>query len=132
MIKTFKELLQVDMVVAQLYKQDPKLKDTKFGYAYKKFFQKNIEPTQKSINEEMEDIRIDNALEDEKTKAVILDEKSSTGYAHSKEQWKNINKQIRELSEKYENKEIEVEPYISSYVPEMTDEQAELLTGIII
>ena len=132
MKKTFKDLLQIDSVVAELYKQFPELPQTKFGYAYKKFYKKNYEPISKEFAEEIQDSHIDNALEDDKTKALILDEKSATGYAHTREQWKAIRKATKEITEKYENKEIEITPYISSYIPELTEEQKEILTGYII
>lgn len=130
--KTYKELIEVDSVVGALYTQTPTLKETKFGYAYNKFFAKNTEKVNKEFQDELQDLKIDNALEDEKTKAIILDEKSITGYAHTKAQLKQFFKDSKDLMNKYHAKEIEVEPYISSLVPDMTDEQQEILTGLII
>ncbi len=132
MKKTYEELLEIDNIVGGLYKDNPVLKESKFGYAYTKFYKLNIEKVQKEFNEELQDIGINNALEDEKTKAIILDEKSATGYAHSKEQLKQYLKEYREVKERFLAKEIDVKPYISPLVPEMTNEQKDILTGLII
>lgn len=132
MTKTYKELMEVDTMIGKLYKADPLLKETKFGHAYNKFYKENADKVTKELQERLIDLRIDNALEDETTKAIIRDEKSATGFAHSKDQLKKLNKEEKELLEKFLAKEIEVIPYISSFSPELTDEQKEILTGLII
>ena len=132
MKKTFLELLQVDGVVGALYKANPELRESKFGYAYNKFYKDNIQPTSELLAEEINLARIDNALEDEKTKAIIRDEKSPRGYAYSKEGEKAVIAAEKTISQKFEQKEIEIKPYISSYIPEMTEEQKELLKGLVI
>lgn len=132
MKKTFEQILEIDAVVGQLYKKEPTLKDSKFGYAYNKFYKKNIEKPMEEFKELMQDNYIDFALEDEKTKQIIRDEKSNTGYAYTKEQLKAMLKKEKEITEKFMAKEFEVEPYISALVPEMTEEQKEILTGSIL
>lgn len=129
MQKTFKELREVDQVVAVLYQKDDSLRHTKFGYAYKKFYEKNYYPTLKEMNSEIEDIKIDLALEDPNTHEIL---KSSGEFRYSKENLKKLNKSVEAIIEKYENKVIEFEPYVSPYKPEMTEAQEEVLKGVII
>lgn len=133
MKKTFDELLDIDIIVGELYKNDENLKKSKFGYAYKRFFVKNIEPTKKEYNEEVTNIRIDNALEDEKTKELKNDPTNIRGFKYSKEGLKKCVQQENELLKTYLLKEIEVQPYISSLIPEgLTEEARTLLTGVLI
>jgi len=131
-MKTFAQLLEIDGIVGELYENNPTLKDTKFGYAYKRFYEKNTEPMTKEFRSALQDARIDFALEDEKTKAIITDDKSPRGFAYSKEGLKGIIKEEAKIVEEFNKKEIEIEPHISTVVPEMNEYQKELLTGIII
>jgi hypothetical protein len=62
-------------------------------------------------NGEIEDLRLDQALEDEKTKAVLRDEQQQ--YKFSKQGLKTVIEKQRELLEK----EIEIEPYIATALP---------------
>ena len=73
MTKTFKELQEVDMMVGGLYQKTPTLKESKFGYAYKRFTDKNYMPYVKDFNEELGALRVQHALEDPNTKEVIID-----------------------------------------------------------
>jgi len=129
MNKTLEELLEADRLVAKLYSKEPTLKDGKFGYAWKRFYAKNITPVLTEMQEKTQDAYIDNALEDPKTKELLKD---GDNYKYSKEGMKNLTEQIRTITKEYQAKEIEVEPYISSSVPEMTDEQKDVLTGLVI
>ena len=130
MKKTFKELLEIDLVVGKLYRKDTTLKDSKFGYAYNRFHAKNYEPVIKNLKEDMADLGVKHALEDEKTKALLQDEQGN--YKYSKEGKLALNKEERELIESYENKEIEITPYISVFTPSMSDEDFETLKGIVV
>lgn len=133
MIKTFKELQEIDNVVGELYKTNPDLKQSKFGYAYKRYSAKNYEPIVKEFRDELELIRLENAMEDEKTKEVLIDRMNSRGYKYSKEGLKNAMKQEADLMEKFNLKEIEIIPYITTSIPEeLNDEVKEMLTGIVI
>lgn len=132
MTKTFKDLLDFNEVVNELYKKTPEMPNTKFGYALKRFTDKNIVPAFKEYGEKMADIRIENALTDEKTKAVILDA-NPRGFAYSKEGLQAVVKAERELEKSFETKEFTIEPYISSEAPEsLTQEQVEIFTGLVI
>lgn len=127
------KILEIDQEVAGLYQKDPELTNTKFGYAYKRYYQKNFTPMRDAYNEAVETIHINNALEDPTTKAIIADEKSPTGYAHSKEGKIKDMKDMKELNKTFYEEEVEVEPYISVFIPKgVKDEQKELFKGIII
>jgi hypothetical protein len=133
MKKTIKELLEIDNVIGGLYKKDITLRDTKFGYAWKKFYSKNIKPAIEEYEEKITDIRIDNALTDEKTKAILEDKENERGFKYSIDGLKKCLDQERKAFKDLELKEIKVEPYLSGYVPDgLTEEQKELLTGTIL
>lgn len=131
--KTFKELLEVDNVVGRLYQKDPEIRNTKFGYAYTQFHKKNYTPTLEKYQEEILLARIDNALEDEKTKRVLEDKENIRGFQFSKEGLRNVILKEKELETKWLAMEIEIEPYISKFVPEeLSEEDREVLTGLVI
>lgn len=132
--KSFKELQEIDSLVANLYKQQPGLENTKFGYAYKRFSEKFYFPKVKEMSNEVMNARIDNSLEDPTTKEVLSDPNPrGRGFKFSREGLKKVIELENQITEKWENKEIEVEPHISSYVPEvLTEEQAEMLKGILL
>lgn len=134
MKKTFLELNEIDQSVSLLYKNNDKLRDTKFGYAYKKFYEKNFHKLNKKLQEELQDVRIENALEDDKTKEILKDEESFRGYKYSKEGLKLVVKSEREILSKYEAMEVEIEPYFckKESLPELTEYQVELFKGCII
>lgn len=130
MKKTFEELFEIDQLVGSLYEKNPELKESKFSYAYNKFAKKNFEPVVKKHNEKLADIDVEYALENKDTGALLLDAKGN--YCYSKEGQKSRMKARREIIEKTYNEEFEVEPYISTYVPKLTEEQQEVLGGIIV
>lgn len=132
MKKTFKELQEVDVLVGSLYQKDKTLEKSKFGYAYKRFIEKNYVPIIKERQERLIDVRIDNALEDKNTKEILTDKESNRGYKYSKEGLKKCIKDERKVMEEFEEKEIEIEPFISSFVPQLDEEQKEILNGLII
>lgn len=131
--KTFKELQELDQIVGGMYRVDPLLKDTKFGYAYKRLCDKYYIPAIKDYNEAINDARIDHALEDPVTKEILRDSKSPRGYKYSKEEEKKIAHEERKITDAWNLKEIQVEPFISAHIPpELTEEQTAALTGILI
>ena len=116
MKKTFKELQEIDLIVGGIYHRKPELRNTKFGYAYKRFVKKNYQP-----------------LVDEKTKEILIDRLNPRGYKYSKEGLKQVIKDENQISNKFDLKETEIEPFLSSYIPEdLTEEETEILTGIVI
>jgi hypothetical protein len=134
MKKLFKELIEIDELVGELYSKDKTLENSKFGYAYNRFTKKNISPIVKERNEKILYVRINNALEDKNTKEILKDHMDPVrGYKYSKDGLSKCIEEERKIMSEYEEKEFEVEPYISSLVPEgLSDEQKELLKGILI
>lgn len=132
MTKTFKELQEVDAMIAGLYRDDPLLKDTKFGYAYTRFHAINYAPMIKKLQEALTDARIDNALINEDTKALLTDPTAPRGFKYSKEGLKAVIKAEAKISDKFDEEEIEITPYLAPYLPDLTESQVELLTGLLL
>jgi hypothetical protein len=132
MKRTFKQLKDIDNLVGSLYTKDDKLQDTKFGYAYKRFTDKNVTEIYKKFQRTLLDVRIDNALEDEKTKEVLIDNMNVRGFKYSKVGLKKVVEDEDRVTKEFEAQEIDVEPYISSYIPELTEEEVDLLDGLLI
>lgn len=131
--KTFKQLREIDNIVGTLYQENKELQHTKFGYAYKRICEKFYIPAIKDFNEEISSARLNNALEDQKTKEVLVDKDYFRGYKYSKEGLKKLIIEENKIVDEWEEKLIDLEPMISSYVPEkLTEDQVEALTGVII
>lgn len=131
--RTFNDLQNIDNIVGRIYQRIPTLQESKFGYAYKRFSEKNIIPAFKEYNNLITDIRVEHALEDEKTKEVLTDKTSNRGFKYSKEGLKKVIAAERELMDSFGEKAFDVEPYIAAYVPEdLTEEEREVLAGILI
>lgn len=130
--KTFKQLQEIDNVMGELYQKEPTLQETKFGYAYKRFCEKEYIPLVKEYNASLEDVRIENALENETTKEVLTDRTNMRGYKYSKLGLKNVMKEENRVMEEWNSKEFEVEPFVSAFVPELSEYEKEVLTGVII
>ena len=137
----YKTLLLADRLVAQLYQIDPKLVNTKFGYAWKRFFEKNIQPTMTELNEKIEDLRIDNALTDKTTGEILYTQPDSRGakeYKFNKDGLKKLTEQARALAKEFEDKEIDVQPYICKELPDIMlegkklKEDFEILKGLVL
>jgi len=133
-MKTIKEIKEADQVVGKLYQTTPGLMDSKFGYAWKRFTENNYLPTLKKLQEEVNDARIDNALEDPITREVLRDQTNPRGYKYTKEGLKAVIKKENEISDRYDLIEIEVEPYlvVEENLPKLNEEQREALVGMVI
>lgn len=134
MKKTFKELRELDAMVASVYEDYPDLKKGKFGYAYKRYAEKSFFPIYKEYVQALLDIRVEHALVDEKTKALLTAD-TSRGYLYSKDGMKAVMAAERELNISWETKEFEVFPHIlnPNDVPaDLTDGQKADLAGIVI
>ncbi len=131
--RTFKELQEVDAMVGGLYQAKPTLKDSKFGYAYKRFTEKNYAPLVRDFNEELMGVRVQYALEDDKTKEVLIDRMNPRGFKYSKEGLKNVMMEERKLSEKWDVKEVVITPFLSPTIPEgLTEDQEKMLSGLVL
>jgi len=134
MKKLFLEIKEADQVVAQLYAKTPKLRDTKFGYAWKRFMDKNYPLLATEINDRMTDNRIEFALTDPTTKELLYTDSKNNNFKYSKEGMKSLLDANRKLVKEYDAKEVEIIPFIvkKADLPELTEEEKEILTGLVI
>jgi len=133
-IKTFKAIREADILVGQLYQATPGLSETRFGYAWKRFTDKNYIPALKKLQELINDARIDNALEDPITKEILRSETDPRGFKYTKEGLKAVIKKENEINNQYDLVEIEVESHIviEKNLPKLNDEQRDALVGMVI
>lgn len=129
---TFQKFRTITDTLNDIFIATPSVEHTKFGYAVKRFIEKSANPILKDYNVELNDIRIDHALIDPTTQAVLTDKDSDRGYKYGKDGLKSVIKAENEFTKAYDEKEVEIEPYISKEVPELTEEQRETLLGILI
>lgn len=132
--KTFEHLNKVDKIYGKLIKVEG-FEQTKLGYAFKRFSEKNLVKFFKEYHQELTDMYLDNALTDEKTKAVLLDEKNPRGgFQFSKDGLKEALKKEREIEAKFNDREFDVEPYICKDLGDtkFNAEEKELLEDLII
>lgn len=131
--RTFKELVEIDELVGAMYQRDPKLPLGKFGYAYKRFVDKNYLPALNDLQQEIGGVRIDHALEDQATKEVLLDRTNSRGYKYNKVGLKAVIAAEKKLRDEWDEKVITIIPYISSAVPaDILSEEKEALKGLVL
>ena len=134
MTKTFKQLQEAEQLVSALIKAEPTLKDTKFGYAFKRFSEKNYVPLAKDFNNELTTLRIEYALEDKITGEVLTDRTNSRGFKYGKQPLKQLLIEETKLADKWDSMEFEITPYISKLPDtiELTEGQLEILTGLVL
>lgn len=129
--KTFLELRSIDFQMNSLYMKNPKMENTKLAYAWKRFLEKNLTTIYKEFERKLQNIKLENALEDPKTKELLKD---ATGqYKYDKVGERNRIEQENALLDEYSDKPIEIEPYYATSVPEdLSEYYWELLKGLII
>ena len=133
--RTFKHLAELDRYAGYLFQTHSELQDSKFGYAYKRFSEKSYKGVYQQYVDALGDIRIDNALEDPVTKAILRTPpgEKGRGFQYSKEGLKAVIKAETELDADWENKEFDVGPFIVSEIPfTPSDEGKGLLLGLLI
>ena len=130
MQKTYLELMQVDELVGRLYAKDAKLRDGKFGYAWKRFVDKNIAPVMSELNDRLMDNKVENALTDPTTKELLYT--ADKNFKYSKEGMKVLLDANRKLLKEFEGRQIEIKPFYVADLPELLEEEKELLKGLII
>lgn len=133
--KTFLEIRIIDEIIGLIGNKNPKLVDSKFAYAYKRFYEKNLKRIFRDYQDALLGVRIDCALEDKNTKQILRDanDQRHGGFAYSKEDLKRVVQEENRIIDEYEQKEFEIEPYICSQIPEeLSDEQKEILNGVLI
>lgn len=131
--KTFKELKQIDTIYARLLEvPETNFVKTKLGYAFKRFSEKNLVDIFTEFQDEQQDARIEYALTDEKTKALLY--KTDGNFQNSKEGLRDLIKKLREITKEWGTKQFDVEPFICNDISgvELSDEDKEALDGVII
>lgn len=130
--KTFKELLEIDEVHGKLLQQEG-FENTKLGYSLKRFSDKNIKKIFTDFNDVKQNIRIDNALVDEKTGALLY-HTDGQSFKFTKEGLKRVISSIREATDVWDSKEFDVEPMICTELTgiELTGEDREILKDVVI
>lgn len=135
MIKTFKELQEIDQIHARLL-EDKEFPKTKLAYSFKRFTEKNLKKIFTDYNDQLQDNRIEHALVDEKTKAILY-KTDGQSFMYDKEGLRAVLKANKETAEKWQDKEFEVEPFIctdTEYIEDLDlhKEEIELLKGVIL
>lgn len=130
--KTFEELKEIDELYGKLLGNEG-FANTKLGYAFKRFSDKNLKEIFQDFNDTLQDIRISNALTD-KTTGAILYTSDQKNYQYTPEGLKTTLKLIKEKNKEYSDKEFEVKPFIYTDLGtiELLDEEKELIKGVII
>jgi len=111
MKKTFKELRELDVMMGELYRTDPTVRNTKFGYAYKRISDKIYFPAVKEYHADLAMVRLDHALTDPVTRAILLDNETNRGYKYDKAGMKDVIEGEYDLIGLFDKKEFEVESY---------------------
>ena len=125
---TFEKMLEVSNEFRNFLNAD---KETKFTYAINKFYKLNTNKVFDEYNEELAEIRVDNALVEETTKAIIYDKTNHRGFSYDKAGMKAVMSAEKALKKKWETKVFTVTPYICSDVPKLTQLQEELFKGLV-
>lgn len=116
-----------------VYQKFPALKETKFGYAYKRFVDKNYIPLVKEFNDELGSLRVQYALEDKASKEVLIDRMNPRGFKYDKASLMSLMAEEKKLQETWDDKDITIVPYLSALIPEeLNEEQREMLAGLIL
>jgi len=110
----------------QSIQERDKLPQTKLSYAVARMLKRCQRPLE-DYNGKIEDLRLEQALEDEKTKAVLRDEQQQ--YKFSKAGLKKVLEDQRGLL----SQEIEIEPYTATALPEdLSDDVRIAFEGFVI
>lgn len=135
MTKTFRELNKFSEVVKQLITRNPELIDTKLGYAIKRFEETNLTTIFRDFNRALGDVRIDHALTDKVTGAIIRDNTAGVrGFAYDKAGLKAVIKAETAIENEWLDKEFEVKPFICTADLgqfNLTEEEVEVFTGLV-
>lgn len=128
---TFEHFNKISNTWSRMVKNNPKLSETKMGYAIKRFFEQNLEVVFDEYNLKLSTIRIDNALTDEKTKAVLT-ANNNRGFEYDREGLKKVLKQEHELDNEWKAKEFDVVPFICKDIPEMDEVEFDTFKGFVL
>ncbi len=131
---TFKQMREFNQTWKSLVEATPILLFTKFGYAVKGFMEKNIIPVFTEYNSLLVMIRIEHALENPTTKAVLIkqDGPNGRGFEYGKEGLKAVIKAETDLEKEWDIKEYKVEPMICKDLPRLNKDEKEVFAGYVI
>lgn len=148
--KTFKEIRDFNIAVNNFMRREPTNSQTKIGYALKRVSEKSVTKAvkeyqnayQEAYYTNVETVQVDNALVDEKTKAILsAPEGSPRPYMYDKDGLKVVMDAERKfnnetgpaLLEEFDKKEFDIEPYYTTDIPEdLTEEEKEAFKGFVI
>lgn len=132
-MKKFKELNDLYNTFDIACQKTPELANTKLGYAFKIFFNKNCKQAFQDYNEELEMLRVDNAATDDKGCLISNPEDKVRGFKYEKSAFKILLIAEKKLLKEWNIKEFEVEPYFSREIPDYLSEiEKEEYAGLII
>jgi len=134
MKKTFRELNRFSSVVKNFINKKPAILETKFGYAIKRFEELSLTNLYQDYNSALGMVRIDHALTDKVTGALIKDPTSQRGFAYDKEGMKGVIRAEQAIEKEWAEKEFDVTPYVckAENVPKgLTDEEIECFAGLV-
>ena len=132
--KTFSDIKEIDEIYGRLIGDGKNgFEQTKLGYAFKRFTEKNTKKIFSEFNDILQDIRINNALTDKSTGAILY-KPDGQSFQFSPDGLKAVLKGIKDTTNEWENKEFDIEPFICSDIGtiELSDEEREILTGALI
>lgn len=135
--KTFKDLTEFNVVWNKWVRKNPVIENTKIGYAITKFIKKSIQPVFDEYNLALGQIRVQHALTDKTTGALLIDPNpNGRGFQYDRDGLRAVLKAEFELDKEWNPKLFHVEPYICKKenlpVEGLTDEQEEVFGGLII
>lgn len=128
---TFDKFLKIVNETNTIARNAPNLLKTKFGYALRRFIEINQDTVFSDYNLALSTIRIDNALIDETTKALLTKD-DDRGFQYGKDGLKKLITEEKKLENEWKDKEFDVKPFISAHVPDLDDDQKELFGGYVI
>jgi len=133
-VRTFEQIRLFNAYSHLYLRQNPVNERTKLGYAIRRVQEsKSFANVLWQYNHELDCIRIDNALIDEKTKEVILAEKSNRPYKYDTKGLKKVSEEENDFAKEWDKNEFEISCYYVKELPEDMDEiMKEHLTGFVI
>lgn len=130
---TFKDMNRFSEVFKGTIQRKEKFMETKLGYAAKRFEEINLIPLYKEYNNELAMVRIDHALTNKETDALMLGA-PPRGFQYDKAGMKKVMAAELKIQSDWENREFEVKPYIckkENLPTDLTEEEKEVYDGLI-
>lgn len=136
--KSYQDLKDIEEVFSELAETNKDFEKTKLAYAGVRFSKINLKPINDDMGIDLTMVRIDNALTDKATGAILYqDKKTGVGrdFQYSIAGLKKTIAAERKIRAEWAKKEFEIKPFICtdlSGVEPLTDRQKEILKGVII